>query len=130
MQNGSTLTPGGAFLGYRIGREDKRTDPRKYQRGPTDVPPTRHASCIKNDDPQLDFYAQHDATFGTLDLEYRQEANPQQIPRSHQGGLLGRFLVRREIPRLWVGRWYDEDLGDGGRVVEDLCNHRQRSCCG
>ena len=60
---------------------------------------------------------QHDATFGTLDLGYRHEANPQRISGSHQGGLLGRFLVGREIPRLWVARWYDEDLGDDGRVV-------------
>ena len=59
MRNGSTLTPGGAFLGYRIGREDKRADPRKYQRGPTDVPLTHHAPCIKNDDPQLDFYTMY-----------------------------------------------------------------------
>jgi len=47
--------------------------------------------------------AQRDATFGTLDLGYRHEANPQRIPGSHQGGLLGSFLVGREIPRLWVG---------------------------
>jgi len=73
--------------------------------------------------------AQHGATFGTLDLGYRREANTQRIPGSHQGGLLGRFLVGREIPRLWVERWY-EDLGDGGRVVEVPCKHRQRSCCG
>jgi len=70
--------------------------------------------------------AQHSATFGALDLGYRQEANPQHIPGSHRGGLLGRFLIGREIARLWVGRWYDEDLGYGGRVVEDPCKHRQR----
>jgi len=63
--------------------------------------------------------AQHGATFGTLDLGYRHGANPQQIPGSHHGRLLGYFLVGREIPRLWVGRRHDEDLGDDGRVVED-----------
>jgi len=74
--------------------------------------------------------AQHGATFGTLDLGYCHEANPQRISGSHQGGLLGRFLVKREIPRFWVVRWYDEDSGDDGRVVEDPRKHRQRSCCG
>jgi len=74
--------------------------------------------------------AQHGATFGTLDLGYRHQANPQQIPGSHRGRLLCRFLVGREIPRLWVERWYDEDLGCGRRVVEDPCKHRQRSCWG
>jgi len=74
--------------------------------------------------------AQRGATFGTLDLGYRHGANPQQIPGSHRGSLLGRFLVGREIPRLWVKGWYDEDLGDDGRVVEDPCKHRRNSYCG
>jgi len=65
--------------------------------------------------------AQHSANFDALDLGHCQEANPQQISGSHRGGILGRFLVGREIPRLWVERWYDEDLGDDGRVVEDPC---------
>jgi len=71
--------------------------------------------------------AQHNATFGALDLGYREEENTQQIPRSHQGCLLARFLHGREIPRLWVGRSYDEDLGCGGRVVEDPWKQGQRS---
>ena len=70
--------------------------------------------------------AQHGATFGALDLGYFQEANPQQISGSRQDGPLGRFLVGWKIPRLWVGRWYDEDLGYGGRVVEDPCKHQRR----
>jgi len=74
--------------------------------------------------------AQHSVTFGTLDLGYRHEANPQRIPGSQKGCLLARFLVGREVPRLWVERWYDEDLGDDRRVVEDPCKHRQRSCWG
>ena len=48
--------------------------------------------------------AQCGATFGTLDLGYRHKANPQQLPGSHRDGLLDRFLVGREIPRLWGGR--------------------------
>jgi len=72
--------------------------------------------------------AQHGATFGTLGLGYRHGATPRQTPAS-PALLLGRFLVGREIPRLWVGRWYDEDLEDDGRVVEDPCKHRQSSCC-
>jgi len=71
--------------------------------------------------------AQHGATFGTLDLGYRHQANHQQIPVS-QRGLLCRFLVGREIPCLWVERWYDEDLGNDGRIVEDPCKLRQSSC--
>jgi len=77
--------------------------------------------------------AQHGATFGTLDLGYRHQANPQRTPGSHRG-LLCRFLVRREIPCLWVKRRYDEDLGDDEQIVEDLeddgrdvedpCKHR------
>jgi len=46
MRNRSMSTLGGAFLGYRIGRENKRADPRKYQRGPTDVPPTHQARSL------------------------------------------------------------------------------------
>ena len=68
--------------------------------------------------------AQHRATFDALDLGYRREANPQQITGSHRGDLLARFLVGREIDRLWVGRSYSKDLGYDGRVVEDPRNHR------
>ena len=68
------------------------------------------------------------ATFCALDLGYRRRADPRQIPGSHPSGLLGRFLVGREIPRLRVCRSYDENLGYDGRVVEDLRNHRQRWC--
>jgi len=73
---------------------------------------------------------QHSTTFGALDLGYLWEANPQHISGSHQGCLLARFLVGREICRLWVGRWYDEDLGCDGWVVEDPSNHRQQKCWG
>ena len=65
-------------------------------------------------------------TLDALDLGYCQQANPQQIPGPHPGDLFARFLIGREIYRLWVSRWYDEDLGHDGRVVEDPCNHRQR----
>jgi len=68
--------------------------------------------------------AEHSTTFGALDLGYCQETNPQHIPGSHSGDLFARFLVGREIDRLWVRRSYDEDLGYDGRVVEDPCNHR------
>ena len=74
--------------------------------------------------------AKHGTTFGTLDLGYHHKANPQRIPGSHKRGLLGRFLAGREIPRIWVERWYDEDLEDHGRVVEDPCKHRRNSRCG
>ena len=47
--------------------------------------------------------AQHSATFGALDLGYRQGANSRQVRGSHLGDLLTYFLVGREIPRLWVG---------------------------
>jgi len=57
-----------------------------------------------------------------LDFGYRQEANLEQISGSHPGGLLSCFLPGREIRRLWVGRWYDEDLGYYRWVVEDPCN--------
>ena len=63
-----------------------------------------------------------------LDLGYRREANLEQISGSHLQNLLGRFLPGREIPRLWVGRLYNEDLGYDGRVVKDPCNRRQRQC--
>jgi len=69
--------------------------------------------------------AQHSATFGALGLGHRQEENPQRIQGSHPGDPLARFLVGWEIPCLWVGRSYNEDLGYGGRVVEDPCNRRQ-----
>ena len=69
--------------------------------------------------------AQYRTTFGVLGLGHRQEASAQQIQGSHPGHPLGSFLVGREIPRLWVGRSYNEDLGYDGRVVEDHCNHRQ-----
>ena len=57
-----------------------------------------------------------------LDLGYRREANLEQISGSHLRCQLRRFLPGREIGRLWVVRWYDEDLGYDGRVVEDPCN--------
>ena len=60
-----------------------------------------------------------------LGLGYRHEANPQQIRGSYPGDQLGRFLVGREIPRLWVGQSYNKDPGYGGQVVEDHCNRRQ-----
>ena len=68
--------------------------------------------------------AEQRTTFGALDLGYRQEANPEHIPGPHAGDLLARFLVGREIDRLWVGRPYNEDLGYDRRDVEDPCNHR------
>jgi len=71
--------------------------------------------------------AQHSTTFGALDLGYRQGANLRQVGGSHTGDLLARFLVRREIARLWVERWHDEDLGHDRRVVEDPW---KRSCRG
>jgi len=46
--------------------------------------------------------AQHSATFGALDLGYRQGANPRQVRGSHLGDLLAYFLVGREIPCFWV----------------------------
>jgi len=46
--------------------------------------------------------AQRRTTFGSLDLGYRQGANPKQITGSYPGYLLARFLVGREIARLWV----------------------------
>jgi len=70
--------------------------------------------------------AQHNAAFCALGLGHRQKANPQQIQGPHPGDQLGRFLVGREIPHLWVGRSYNEDLGYHGRLVKDPCNHRQR----
>ena len=45
---------------------------------------------------------QHRMTFGTLDLEYRQEENLQNIPGPHQGSLLGYFLVGWGVGFLWV----------------------------
>ena len=57
-----------------------------------------------------------------LDLGYRQEANLEQISGSHLRCQLRRFLPGREIGRLWVGGWYDKDLGYDGWVVEDPCN--------
>jgi len=48
--------------------------------------------------------SQHGTTFCALGLGHRREANPQKIQGSHPAGQLGRFLVGREIPRLWVGR--------------------------
>jgi len=58
--------------------------------------------------------AQHRTASGTLDLGHCQEANPQHIPGSHPVDLLARFLVGREIDRLRVVRWYDENLGYDG----------------
>ena len=55
--------------------------------------------------------AQYRTTFGVLGLGHRQEASAQQIQGSHPGHPLGSFLVGREIPRLWVGRSHNEDLG-------------------
>lgn len=49
--------------------------------------------------------------FGTLDLGYRQEANPQHVPGPHPGNLLPRFLDGREVDRLWVWGSHDKDLG-------------------
>jgi len=71
--------------------------------------------------------AQHRMMFGALGLGHRQGVDPQQIPGSHQVDLLARFLVGREIARLWVCRLYGKDLGLGcdWLVVEDPCNHRQ-----
>ena len=57
-----------------------------------------------------------------LDLGYRQEANLEQVSGSPLRCLLRRFLPGREIGRLWVVGWYDEDLGYDRRVVEDPCN--------
>jgi len=73
--------------------------------------------------------AQNSVNFGTLDLGYHQEANLQQIPGSHLEHQFIRFLVGWEIPRLWVERWYDEDLEYEERVVEDPCRHRRGFCC-
>jgi len=47
--------------------------------------------------------AQHRMIFGALDLGYRQEANLQNIPGSHQYSLLGHFLAGWGVGFLWVG---------------------------
>jgi len=69
--------------------------------------------------------AQRGATSAAPDLGYRLEERPLRIPGSHPGGLFARFLVGREIGRLWVGRFHDEGLECDGRVVENPCNPRQ-----
>ena len=71
--------------------------------------------------------AQHKTTFA--DLGHRQEADPQNIPGSHPCDLLARFLVGREVDRLWVWRSYDENLGYVRQIVENHCNNRQRWWC-
>ena len=58
--------------------------------------------------------AQPGATFDAPDLGYRLGKHPPQIPGTQKGGLLTRFLVGREIGRLWVGRPNGEDLECGG----------------
>ena len=73
--------------------------------------------------------AQH-RTFGALDLGYRRGADLQQFSGSHSDNLLARFLVGREIAHLRVERWYGEDPGYDGWVVEDPCNDRRRWCSG
>ena len=69
--------------------------------------------------------AQPGATFGAPDLGYRLGKHPLQIPGSHPGGFLARFLVGREICHLWVGRPNGEDLERGGRASENPCNPQQ-----
>ena len=73
--------------------------------------------------------AQH-RTFGALDLGYCRGADLQQFSGSHSDNLLARFLVGREIAHLRVERWYGEDPGYDGWVVEDPCNDRRHWCSG
>ena len=70
--------------------------------------------------------AQRSTISGALDLGHHQEAITQQFPGSHPDDLLGRFFIGREIDCLWVGRWYGEDLGYYGRIVEDSYSDRRR----
>jgi len=78
----------------------------------------------------LEADAQHRTTSGALDLGHCQEANLQPFQGTHWADPIARFLVGREIDRLWVGRSYGEDLGYDRRIVKVPCNDRQQWQCG